>query len=149
MNILAPFEPALVREKLARLLEKDPQSGAASFDGVISPRQILIRIPRRRFSLPWQPTFRGAALPFEAGTLITGKFDSNWSLHFLGYPILAAVFINIALNIISGRSNGRLSEFVLFTIFAAGFCLGLSWADRRGRRAIATAMSDATQGLHQ
>jgi hypothetical protein len=114
--------------------------------GDVSAQQVLIRVPRKRFLPPWRATFRGAAIPFEGGTLLIGKFDSNWSLYFLGYPILISVIVNIGFNIAGGLGAGRSGEYMLFFTAAVALSATLAWFDSSDRRDIAAALRGAIKG---
>jgi hypothetical protein len=118
---------------------------AVGFSGKVSDNHIEIRVRRgSRFSLPWRGTFRGATFPLDGGTAIAGKFDSNWSLYFFGYPILAGVLINIAVNVFAGHGAGRFAEFTIFTIVAALVCGTLHWINDNDKRLIVAAMCRVT-----
>jgi len=145
--ISSPMEKELVCTSLRDLLQVQPGNRSSSeFTGQVSAYHIVIRIRVRRFSLPWRGAFRGTVMSRKNGTIIIGKLDSNWSLYFVGYPLLAAVLINIALNGLSGHGFGRLAELAIFLAGAFFVCGYLSWIDASDTRSITEAICRVSQG---
>jgi len=141
------MEKELVCTSLRDLLQVRPGNQSSSeFTGQVSAYHIVIRIRVRRFSLPWRGAFRGTVISRKNGTIIIGKLDSNWSLYFVGYPLLAAVLINIAVNGLSGYGLGRLGEFAIFVAGAFFVCGYLSWIDASDKRSITEAICRVSQG---
>ena len=147
MVISSPLEKEEVCQGLRRLLQARPGDGSSSeFTGRVSAYHIVVRIRVRWFSLPWRGVFRGTAIALKNGTTIIGKFDSNWSLYFVGYPLLAAVLINIAVNGLSGFGLERLGEFAMFVAGALFVCGYLCWIDANDKRSITKAICLASRG---
>jgi len=147
LELRSPLEKELVCDRLRDLLEIHSGSQSATgLTGKISDHHIVIRIRGRRFSSPWRGTFRGTAFPLAGGTVIAGKFDSNWSLLFVGYPILAGVVLNVVVNVLSGYGPGHFAEFTVFTTVAALFCGFLRWIYENDKRLVAAAMCRVSSG---
>jgi hypothetical protein len=72
--------------------------------------------------------------------------SSNWSLYFLGYPILISVIVNIGFNIAGGLGAGRSGEYMLFFTAAVALSATLAWFDSSDRRDIAAALRGAIKG---
>lgn len=128
-----------VWERLTELVD-GPIGTSLGLRGRITTHQFVVTIARGRFSIPWRATFRGTVLTTKNGTVMTGKFDSNWSLYFLGYPVALAVFANVLLNVLGGRAVGRVGEFTLLCVGAAAFCALLAHNHRRDQTRIATTL---------
>ena len=116
LDIYSPLAKDVARERLRDFLVRQPsnESGVV-ISGTVSTHQTTVRVRPRRFSLPWRGTFRGAFLARYDGTMITGKFDSNWSLLFVGYPILLGVVVNLGITVVAGHGSGHLGGFALLT----------------------------------
>lgn len=147
MDIYSPLNKVVVRERLRDLLIKhsrNPQRIVLT--GNIAEHQITVRVRSRKFSLPWRGTFRGVMISRDNGTAVTGKFDSKWSLYFVGYPIVAGVVINIAAITLAGHGAGQIGAFALFTGAAVLLCVYLNWVDAGDNRLITEAICRAIDG---
>ena len=113
--------------------------------GTVVTHQFIIRVTKARFSLPWRGVFRGAVVARENGTLVTGKFDSNWSLYFIRYPTVIGVVLNFA---VTGLVTGNAFRVPVFGCLAAacGLCIALGHLDRRDRRYITESIREAIDG---
>lgn len=129
-------------------LTDGPQGARFGVGGRISTHQFVLIVARGRYTLPWRATFRGTVLSRPGGTLLTGKFDSDWAMIFLGYPVAFAIVANIVINVFAGRFAGRFGEFALFTVAAVGFCAILRRIDQTGRRSLGDALRFAVSGEH-
>ncbi len=147
LEIYSPLAKDVVRERLRDFLVRQPstESGVV-ITGTVSTHQTTVRVCPRRFSLPWRGTFRGAFLARDEGTMITGKFDSNWSLYFVGYPILLGVVINIAVTVVAGHGSGHLGVFALLIIFAGLLCVYFNWIETNDNASIVAAICYAISG---
>jgi len=125
-----------VWERLTELVD-GPIGVRLGLRGRVTTHQFVLTIRRGRLSIPWRATFRGTVLTTKSGTVMTGKFDSNWSLYFLGYPVAVAVFANVLLNVLAGRAAGRIGEFSVLCAGAAAFCAVLARNHRRDQGRIA------------
>jgi hypothetical protein len=128
-----------VWDRLTELVD-GPVGARLGLGGRITTHQFVVRVTRARFSIPWRATFRGTVLTTKNGTVMTGKFDSDWSLYFLGYPVALAVFANVLLNVLAGRGVGRLGEFSLLCAGAVAFCAMLAANHRRDQARIAATL---------
>lgn len=139
MEVVSDVPRHTVWERLTELVD-GPVGVRLGLGGRVTTHQFVISVTRARFSIPWRATFRGTVLTTKSGTVMTGKFDSDWSLYFLGYPVVLAVFANVLLNILAGRGAGRLGEFSLLCTGAAAFCAVLAANHRRDQARIAEAL---------
>ena len=147
MDIYSDLSKDDVRDRLRELLEtQSTNSSPGTLIGGVATHQITIRTRRVRFSLPWRGTFRGVMIPRGSGTAITGKFDSKWSLYFVGYPIVAGVVINIAVTIAAGHGSGHAGTFALFVVAAVLLCVYLNWVNVSDNRSIINAICRAIDG---
>ncbi len=80
------------------------------------------------------------------GCVITGKFDSKWSLYFVGYPIVFGVVINIAVTIVAGHGTGHAGTFTLFIAAAVLLCVYLNGVSVTDNRTITDAICRAIDG---
>jgi hypothetical protein len=124
-----------VWERLTELVD-GPIGVRLGLSGYVTTHQFVLTMSRGRCSIPWRATFRGTVLTTKGGTVMTGKFDSNWSQYFLGYPVVLAVFANVLLNVLAGRAAGRLGEFTVLCAGAAAFCAVLARKHRRDQARI-------------
>ncbi len=136
MELLSDVPRPAVWDRLTELVD-GPLGPRLGLGGRITTHQFVVRVTRARFSLPWRATFRGTVLTTKSGTVMTGKFDSDWALYFLGYPVALAVFANVVLNSVAGHGAGRLGEFTLLCAGAAAFCAALASIHRRDQARIA------------
>lgn len=147
MEIYSALSKDIVRERLRELLETHSTSTPrGALTGSVATHQMTIRTRPMRLSLPWRGTFRGVMIPRGSGTAITGKFDSKWSLYFVGYPIVVGVVINIAVTIVAGQGAGHLGTFALFIAAAVLICVYLNWINVRDNRSIIEAICHAIDG---
>ncbi len=128
-----------VWQRLTELVD-GPVGARLGLDGRVTTHQFVVTVTRARFSIPWRATFRGTVLTTKGGTVMTGKFDSDWSLYFLGYPVALAVFANVLLNVLAGRAAGRLGELSVLCAGAAAFCAVLAANHRRDQTRIAATL---------
>lgn len=136
MELVSDVPRHTVWGRLTELVD-GPVGVRLGLGGRVTTHQFVISATRARCSIPWRATFRGTVLATKSGTVMTGKFDSDWSLYFLGYPVALAVFANVLLNILAGRGAGRLGEFSLLCAGAAAFCAVLAANHRRDQARIA------------
>jgi hypothetical protein len=106
----------------------------------------VIRVRKAKLSLPWRGVFRGAMVAQDSATLVTGKFDSNWSLYFIGYPTAIGVTLNIAVSILVTREVLRVLEYGWFIAASFGICFALARLDRREKRYISESIVRALDG---
>ena len=147
LDIYSPLAKDVARERLRDFLVRQPSNeSSVVISGTVSTHQTTVRVRPRRFSLPWRGTFRGAFLARDDGTMITRKFDSNWSLLFVGYPILLGVVVNLGLTVVAGHGSGHLGEFALLVIFAGLLCVYLNWIETNDNASIVAAICYAISG---
>ena len=147
MDIDSPLGKDLVRDKLRALLVAQSTSTAGiALTGAVMTHQMTIRMRPQRLSLPWRGTFRGMMIARGSGTAITGKFDSKWSLYFVGYPVLAGVVINIAVTIMAGQGTGHFGVFALLIAAAVLFCMALTGIYDKDNSLITAAICYAIDG---
>jgi hypothetical protein len=149
VDILTSLSKEKMRDRLGELLRGDAQHSdrpGTQLVGDISTHQLIIRIRKRPFSLPWRAVFRGAMLARPSGSAITGKFDSNWALYFIGYPALAGVVLNVAITSILHPSAMNLPQIIWFLVGPAVLCFILSELDNRDRRHITDTILGAVDG---
>lgn len=136
MELVSDVPRHTVWDRLTELID-GPVGVRLGLAGRVTTHQFVISVTRARFSIPWRATFRGTVLTTKSGTVMTGKFDSDWALYFLGYPVALAVFANVLLNGLAGHGAGRLGEFTLLCAGAAAFCAALAAIHRRDQARIA------------
>lgn len=147
MQLVSDVPRQTVWDRLCELVD-GPAGSRRGLGGRVTAHQFVVSVTRARFSMPWPATFRGTVLTTKRGTLMTGKFDSNWSLYFLGYPVALAVFANVLLNGLAGSGAGRLSEFSLLCAGAAAFCAMLAVNHRRDQARIAGTLREIMTAPH-
>lgn len=147
LDIYSPLAKDVVRERLRdSLVRQSSTESGVVISGSVSTHQTIVRVRARRFSLPWHGTFSGGFLSCDNGTTITGKFDRNWSLLFVGYPIMLGVVVNIGLTVVAGHGSGHLGAFALIVIFAGLFCVHLNWIETNDNASIVAAICYAISG---
>jgi hypothetical protein len=75
-----------------------------------------------------------------------GKFDSNWSLYFLGYPVLLGVSLNLAVSLYLANGSARVGWFILLMGAAAFLCIVLRQIEICDERVISAATVAAIEG---
>lgn len=143
MDIITRTSKENCRELLERLVAFGESHRGLRVHGTVAIHQFIIRITKARFSLPWRGVFRGAMVARENGTLVTGKFDSNWSLHFIGYPTVIGVVLNFAATGLVTGNAFRVPVSGWFVAAACGLCIALGHLDRRDRRYITESIREA------
>ncbi|MFT4585199.1 MAG: hypothetical protein ACI915_003441 [Gammaproteobacteria bacterium] len=149
MDILTALSKGQVRDRLGHLLRRDAQSShrqGIQLVGDVSVHQLLIRVRKRRFSLPWRAVFRGAMLDRPNGSAITGKFDSNWAMYFIGYPALAGVVLNVGITSILQPGAMDWSQIIWFLLVPSLVCFVLSELDIHDRHHIRRSILVAVDG---
>jgi hypothetical protein len=147
MDILSPWLKDEIRNRLQHLVQERPVvSSRSRFMGRVIAHQVVIGVRKQWYSLPWRGVFRGAMLEHAHGSAVTGKFDSNWSLYFLGYPVLLGVSLNLAVSLYLANGSARVGWFILLMGAAAFLCIVLRQIEICDERVISAATVAAIEG---